>query len=87
MIVLTATFGGIALTAMLAMLGYFLKSALGTLEDVRRQVSEHDTADQVLITRVGRLEDGVRELRSEVKEGFAALGNKIDQALVHRERV
>ena len=57
----------------------FATAATGVLGWCAKKVSDHDATDRELITKVGTLENSVTELRSETRESFIALENKVDQ--------
>lgn len=86
MIAVVATLAGVGLAALLGMLGYFLKSALDTLADVRKQVSDHDSTDQVLTTNVENLTRELREFKEQTGDSLAALNAKLDTVILNTSR-
>lgn len=78
MIVVVATLAGIGLAALLAMLGHFSVRALNTLDDVRREVSAHDSADRALAEKVNGINQRMDRLETTVNDGFRDLGTKFD---------
>ena len=93
-IVAVITFGSVVLAAVLATLGWVAKK----VSDHDAADCELKTAFEGLESRVGLVERDLRDFRAEVRDTltglenkmdqrFDRLGDKIDQALLHREGV